>query len=422
MALYGDLSSMQLPDLLQWAGQAGKTGTLELERHNHVKRIHFRKGRLIGCSSEDPPSRLGQFLLSRGKISESQLGDGLARQQVTGDNLGNILVAMGAISREELVRHVGEKAEETIYGLFDWPDAAFRFIEDAPPDPWLIEVDIRVEDVLLHGMRRFDEMNRMRAVFDNPAIVLRRTQRPAPAEITGHRAANAIYSSVDGRRTLEELLLHTHASEFFAMKFLFQLLRSGLIEIAGVAAKRELEDLVSSAATRAQAAAGEAQASAAVAVAPPPAQVPSPAVRPESAMDAGHEASVSGEIEMALSLMSRNEPEAALAILGATYRSHPGDPTLRELLGKAEAASRDNAVRILDPRAVPILTRPAEEIAKEPLSPTESYLTSLLDGKSDVRTVLWLAPMREIDVLHALKSMLERNLIELRQPSGPGPL
>jgi len=421
MAFYGDLSSMQLPDLLQWAGQAGKTGTLELERNKHVKRIHFRNGRLIGCSSEDPPSRLGQFLLSRGKITESQLGDGLARQQITGDNLGNILVAMGAISKEELVRHVAEKAEETIYGLFDWPDAAFRFIEDAPPDPWVIEVDLRVEDVLLHGMRRFDEMKRMRAVFDNPAIVLRRTPRLAPPEITGHRTANAIYRSVDGRRTLEELLLHSHASEFFVMKFLFQLQRGGLIEIAGVAERTGVAG-TASAATRAQAAAGQAEASVAVAVAPPPTQVPSGVVQPGPAVEAAREAGVSGEIEMALRLMSRNEPEAALAILGATYRDHPGDPTIRELLGKAEAASRDNALRVLDPRGVPCLTRPAEVIARELLSPTESYLTSLLDGQSDLRTVLWLAPMREIDVLQALRSMLERGLIDLRPPVRPGSL
>jgi hypothetical protein len=176
------------------------------------------------------------------------------------------------------------------------------------------------------------------------------------------------------------------------------------------------------AATRAQAAAGQAEASVAVAVAPPPTHVPSAVVQPGPAVEAAREAGVSGEIEMALRLMSRNEPEAALAILGATYRDHPGDPTIRELLAKAEAASRDNALRVLDPRGVPCLTRPAEVIARELLSPTESYLTSLLDGQSDLRTVLWLAPMREIDVLQALRSMLERGLIDLRPPVRPSSL
>jgi hypothetical protein len=412
---------MALPDLLQWAGQAGKTGTLELERHKHVKRIHFRDGRLIGCSSEDPPSRLGQFLLSRGKITEAQLREGLTRQQGTSDNLGSILIAMGAISRDDLLRHVAEKAEETIYGLFDWPDASFRFIDDAPSDPWLIEVDLRVEDVLLHGMRRFDEMKRMRAVFDNPAIILRRTARTAPPEITGHRAANAIYSAVDGRRTLEELLLHSHASEFFVMKFLFQLQRSGLVEIAG-AAQRAVEARAPAAA--AAPVGGEVEVPAGAATAPVPAAAAHDAAAAEAMSSAGavRETGLGQAIETALGHLSRNEPEAALTALGAAYRDHPGDPTLRELIGKAEGACRDNAIRVLDLSSIPCLKRSAAELAQEPLSATESYLTSLLDGKSDIRTVLWLAPMREIDVLHALKSMLERGLIELRHPSHPASL
>jgi hypothetical protein len=396
MALFGDLSSISLSDLLQWAGQSAKTGALELERNKHVKRIHFRNGSLIGCSSEDPPSLLGQFLLSRGKITAAQLKEGLERQQVKRENLGDILVAMGAISRDELLRHVAEKAEETIYGLFDWPDAAFRFIDGAPPDPGLIEVDLRVEDVLLHGMRRFDEMKRMRGVFDNPSIVLRRTGKTAPPEVTGHKAANAIYASVDGHRTLEELSLHAHASEYFVLKLLFQLLRVGLVEVAGSAGRTP--------------------------EVPQPPAVAEPSAKATPADGIESDTGLGGEIAVALRLLSRNEPEAALAILAAAYRDHPGDPTLRELVGKAEGACRESAFRVLDPSKVPCLKRSAAELAGEPLSPTESYLTSLLDGRSDVRTVLWLAPMREIEVLQALKSMLERGLIELRKPALAGSL
>jgi len=49
--------------------------------HKICKRIAFRDGRIVACSSDDPPSRLGQFLLSRGKITKDQLRDALARQK-----------------------------------------------------------------------------------------------------------------------------------------------------------------------------------------------------------------------------------------------------------------------------------------------------------------------------------------------------
>jgi len=419
MALFGNLSSMPLPDLLQWAGQAGKTGTLELEREKHVKRIHFRAGRLIGCSSDEPASLLGQFLLSRGKITETDLRKGLERQQTERENLGNILIAMGAISREDLLRHVAEKAEETIYGLFDWPDAAFRFIDDAPPDPWVIEVDLRIEDVLLHGMRRFDEMKRLRGVFDNPSIVLRRTAKTAPPEITGHRAANAIYSSVDGRRTLEELLLHAHGSEFFVLKFLHQLLRGGLVEIESAARQAE-EVRTEPPEERAVAGVRKVKArvlpvEAAAPARPPAAAAPNaPERRPIFAT--ARRGGPGDEIEHAVRLLSRNEPEQALAILSAAYRDRQGDPTLRELVGTAERACRDNAIRILEPAKVPVITRVTALMEGKSLPATESYLLTLMDGKSDIRTILWLAPMRELDVLQALKSLLDRGWIELTQP------
>ena len=39
---------------------------------------------------------------------------------------------------------------------------------------------------------------------------------------------------------------------------------------------------------------------------------------------------------------------------------------------------------------------------------------SLLDGKSDVRSILWVAPLREVDVLRTLRLMLDKQLIEFR--------
>ena len=73
MAISGDLKTMPLVELLQWAGGNGKTGVLELERNQVSKRIAFREGRVVGCSSDDPAKLLGRFLISRGKIGDRTL-------------------------------------------------------------------------------------------------------------------------------------------------------------------------------------------------------------------------------------------------------------------------------------------------------------------------------------------------------------
>ncbi len=118
---------MPLPDLLQWLASARKSGTLELERDRVRKWILMREGEIVGCSSDDPPERLGQFLLGRGRITETQLHQALVEQEQSGNFLGQVFVAMGAITEQELSSHLEAKAEETIFSLFGWDDAAFRF-------------------------------------------------------------------------------------------------------------------------------------------------------------------------------------------------------------------------------------------------------------------------------------------------------
>ena len=73
MPLFGTFQTMALPDLLQWLSNSRKTGTLQIEANRVRKWILFKAGSIIGCSSDDLPERLGQFLLARSKITENQL-------------------------------------------------------------------------------------------------------------------------------------------------------------------------------------------------------------------------------------------------------------------------------------------------------------------------------------------------------------
>ena len=195
MPLFGTLRSMSLPDLLQWLGATQKTGTLWIERNKISKAILMRKGEIVGCSSDDPPERLGHWLMARGKITEAELRQGLAVQEQIGKYLGTILVEMGALSPNELSAHLEAKAEEVIYSLFDWEDAHFRFEDHLADHANIFPVALRVEDVLLRGLKRYDEMKQIRTVFNDPGIILRRTDRKPPPEVLNKRMARTLYGS-----------------------------------------------------------------------------------------------------------------------------------------------------------------------------------------------------------------------------------
>ncbi|HET9300396.1 MAG TPA: hypothetical protein VFO11_10655, partial [Candidatus Polarisedimenticolaceae bacterium] len=113
-----------------------------------------------------------------------------------------------------------------------------------------------------------------------------------------------------------------------------------------------------------------------------------------------------------------HELDAALDLLNAVHRTNPEDDALRRLVLDAEVAFVDKAWKHYVPAAkVPALTRPVDSMTGETLSPQEVFLLSRVDGTWDVKSIIQVSPIREVDALRTLKKLRERGLIELRDPA-----
>src|SRR5262245_14425871 len=407
MPLFGNLASMPLPDLIQWLGLSQKTGTLQVERNRVTKQIFFKGGRIIACSTEDPNELLGHFLVSRGRITEEILSQALHRQEITRQHLGAILVDMGAINREDLIRHLEAKAEETIFSLFDWEDAEFRFHDNQLLEANLFPVSLRVEDVLLRGTQRFDEIRQIRAVFRSPGVVLRRTERQPPAEVFRNKMARRICDMINGERTVAEILLQAHGSEFLVTKFLYELHHNGFVEIV------ETRPVPASAPVPAPARVADPPTN--LHIAPPPAPAPAASAVMVAPAAAATETAQDGRMEEARRLLARGEYDQALDILNAAHAAQPGNDPLRRLIAEAEVSFVEKAYRhYLPPDKVPVLLRTMDGLTAEKLSPPEYFLLSRVDGTWDVKSIIQITPLREVDVLRTLKRMREKGFIDLK--------
>lgn len=423
MPIQGSLATMTLTELLQWLGNAGKTGTLSIERNKVVKRILFREGRVIACASQEPRDMLGHFLVSRGKISEETLRKALALQETRRMHLGRILVASGALTEDELRLLLEDKAQETIFGLFEWDDAEFRYADGLADDQNIFAVNMRVEDILLRGAQRWDEVQRFRSVFNNPGIVLRRTSRQAPPDVFRNRMAKRIFESINGERTVAEILLHAHGSEYLVTKFLYGLHRAGVLVVAGV---KEVEAAVADASILEPLEEDLPPRKPAATPAPAPAPVQPPAARtakaapPTASAPKRKEAPAvveEGDLEFARRLLNRGEYDSALEILDRAYKAQPADESLRRLLAEAEASFVEKAYRhYLPPNKVVALTASVDALTAERLSPAEFFLLSRIDGTWDVKSIIQITPLREVDVLRTLKKMREKGMIDLKDP------
>jgi hypothetical protein len=390
---------MSLVDLLQWLGSSDKSGTLRFERDRTTQEIRFREGRVVGCSSTAPAQRIGQFLISRRKITEEQLRRALELNENSSKLLGQTLVDAGALTEQELLDELRAKTEEIIYSLFECSDGVFRF-EETVGEEELFSVDMQVQDILLRGLQRFDELNRIRKVFPTLGVVLRYTSKPPDAEIFADETWRGIYSAIDGKRTIADIVLDTHGSEFQAQDFLFSLHLKGYVEIAEI---KELE----------QPAVEE----------PPPELAPAldldlePAVEPEpepAAAEPGTPEQLSAELARANKMMTDGELAGALDMLNSLYESNPADDALRRLTAEAEASYLDKAYRDLVPGdSIPVLTRSLKSLEAENLTPQEFFLLSRIDGSWDVKSIINVAPFREVEAARTLARLVELGMVEL---------
>ena len=129
------------------------------------------------------------------------------------------------------------------------------------------------------------------------------------------------------------------------------------------------------------------------------------------------EVSLEEDLAVAGNLISRGEYDAALEILNVAYTTHQGDESLGKLLAEAEAAFTEKAYRHYLPSSkIPTLSRRLEEFEAEQISPEEFFMLSRMDGSWDIKSIIQISPIREVDALRTLKRMREKGFFELRDP------
>src|SRR5215510_4364850 len=124
----GDLQSISLPDILEFLRVTRKTGILTFEREDIRKSLYLKDGNVIFATSNLPEERLGELLLSWGKISRDDY-DQSVRMLASKKRQGKILVENGAITPKQLWEGVQNQIRHIVYSLYNWENARFQFTE-----------------------------------------------------------------------------------------------------------------------------------------------------------------------------------------------------------------------------------------------------------------------------------------------------
>jgi hypothetical protein len=233
--LQGDLSRVQLPDVLSFVSMIRRSGKLVLRNGTMERTLVWKDGDIVFATSNSPEDSLGLFLLRNGKITQQQYEE--SKRRVTPQlRHGKLLVQMGAISPKDLWWGVKNQALDIIYSLFHWQSGSFAFSESMEEiSSEKIVLSLNTSSVIMEGIRRLDETARIREKIPHLDIVFMKIPGVTPDfdELEMNDTEVGVYNDIDGMRSVRALIATANdLTEFDVTRILFQLVSARLIEPA----------------------------------------------------------------------------------------------------------------------------------------------------------------------------------------------
>jgi hypothetical protein len=381
MAITGNLETMNLAELLQWLANNQQTGTLIISNGNVEKRIYLKEGTILSSSSSDPRRVLGQFLVSKGVISEETLAQAMTVQEQQGKLLGEILIEGGAVDQSTLERMLRLNAEENICDLFAWEEGSFEFLDDELPDHDLVTMSVNVTGLIMEGMRRIDHTAAMKKVIPSPQCV-----PVAVAPLIDDEGLDPgwrnVLDAVDDDRSIEDICMHTHSSEFFVCQVLHRKITEGKLKVV-----------------RPRVIGNEAE------------------VTVQTTAGQGAAPKTEALIGEAMKQLKAEDYESAARHLRAAASLEPDNRDLRLVIEQKETAIRKAIAEAgVRPDSVPVLESTFEEMKALRFSPGEGFILSRINGKSDIRSMAKISPLTELDALLVFWKLAKENHIRFVAP------
>jgi len=156
MPLAGQLSTMPLPDLLQWVQSGRKSGRAEFRGANSIRGIYFRSGKVIASESSEGSNQFGTHLMEGGFLTSEEFAKARDVAENGSTSLGSILVGIGLLTEREVKRLLKRKLENEFADIASWREGDFVFVEDTELSSEFIPLDEDPIKLFLAVQRQID--------------------------------------------------------------------------------------------------------------------------------------------------------------------------------------------------------------------------------------------------------------------------
>ncbi|MEE8467699.1 MAG: DUF4388 domain-containing protein [Planctomycetota bacterium] len=209
MTLQGDLSTLDLADLLQNMELHGRTGLLSIEGEEGNTQMYFQEGRLALLNTAERPS-LVDVLVASGAVDSDDLERARKRRKRSGRSLAEVLVEMGVIEREAVQKLARDRLLGDVCEVVSASTGTFTFQPGPIPrgmfdaEERRLGLDLAVNPLLLEAARRSDHWKRIRSEVPSDSAHYKLTSR-ARGRQDQDGLTRAMGELLDGTRSVAEV-------------------------------------------------------------------------------------------------------------------------------------------------------------------------------------------------------------------------
>ena len=260
---------------------------------------------------------------------------------------------IGAVSEEELLIMLETKCKESVFMMFLWDDAEFEFFDNQLPAVRLIPTSMDVEPLVAEGLKRRDEWKLLRELYPSRRMIFAKTEAATANEQMDDPFVSTVFQLVDGQRSINDIITQSHGTEYRVMNALNSLKEKNLVQVSNY---------------------GE------------PALPKVSEVIPMTII-----------IENARKKMALARWEEAINLFNYALQYEESLEEKELLLHAEENFVQSIYEDVISPESVLKLRMLLEQLSKERLSSEESYLVTRINGKWDLKSIVTITPLREID-------------------------
>ncbi len=237
----GSLSALSAPEALHYVFTSLKTGVMlfafgtegrrktAAARADELRRksVYFRDGQVVFASSSDPCDRLGSVLHRHEMLKRGDL-ERCGRLVASGRPLGQVLVDEGLLTAGQLYDGMTLQVREIVLAACLECEGEFTFLEGPFEEKNAVRLQERTRDLLLEGMRRIDEIERLAAevVPDRDALL----EPTGAAAVELSVVESILLEAVDGSRSVRQAIEESRLGLYHGMRAVVWLVGRGLVE------------------------------------------------------------------------------------------------------------------------------------------------------------------------------------------------